>query len=272
MMTDPYYIVGPENNTKYEVPSLLVYKSHLGLLLSRESWCFVAVIASIVAMFSLNDLVQYYVSKILFPSTAFLWKYPSHFGNFSDVLDRGIAGWWGAWWHQTFRLQFLAPSAYLLKRGYLKRGTTTANMFGLFISFLQSGLLHAAGSCTVIPHSRPLRQLSFFLLQGLGVVVQQLLALAVRQYVVKVPRAMRRCGNLGFCLLWLLFTAPLFLDDLASGGVWLFEPVPFSVFRWLGLGRNLSLGPADDRWWRWDKETWLKLYESKHWWEVGFAL
>jgi hypothetical protein len=35
---------------------------------------------------------------------------------------------------------------------------------------------------------------------------------------------------------WLYFTAPLFIEDMALGGWFLFEPVPFSILRGLGFG------------------------------------
>ncbi|KAG5926154.1 hypothetical protein E4U42_003571 [Claviceps africana] len=270
MKRDPYYLVGPNN--EYEPPPHIANKSPWSLALCRQSYFLVGVLISITYYFYVSNIFQYYLFKIFFPSRAFLWNFPSMFGSFSDVLDRGLAGWWGSWWHQTFRLVFLAPSVYLLKKGYLKRRTVAADLFGLFISFFQSGLLHAAGSYTAIPHTRPWDQLRYFLFQGLGIVVQQYLSLALRSIFPKMPRAMRRCGNLAFSILWMFVTSPMFLHDMISCAIWMHESVPISVFRLLGLGPALSLGYADNAWWRWDKEYFLKFYETKHWWEAGFAL
>ncbi|KAG6001438.1 hypothetical protein E4U21_004327 [Claviceps maximensis] len=267
---DSFYMVGPNN--ELEISPLHGHKAPFRLLLLRQSWILVGVVSTIIYSASLWTVMQYYIYKTFFPSRAILWAHPSVFGNFSEVLDRGLAGWWGSWWHQTFRSLFLAPSVYLLKKGYLKKGTVAADLFGLFISFFQSGLLHAAGSYTSIPRSRPMNEFWFFMLQCVGIIIQQYLSLALRYVAPGMPRMLRRCGNVLFCLSWLSITAPLFIDDLSACGLWLHEAVPISIFRLLRLGHVLSFGRADNTWWRWDKEYFLKFYEAKHWWEVGFAL
>ncbi|KAG5970703.1 hypothetical protein E4U55_001509 [Claviceps digitariae] len=270
MSADPFFMPGPYN--EHELPPLIADKSPLRLLFCRELLLSFTVVVSITYLFSFTNIVHYYVYKIFFPSRALLWMYPSTFGAFSEVLDRGLAGWWGSWWHQTFRRLFISPSVYLQKKGYLKRGTLAADLFGLFVSFFQSGLLHAAGSYTSLPQSKPMNQFWFFLLQGLGILVQQYLAQALRCVAPDMPRAMKRCGNFAFCILWLFITVPPFMGDISACGVWLHEAMPVSVLRLLGLGPVLSYGYADNAWWRWDKEYWFKLYDAKHWWEVGIAI
>ncbi|KAG6158110.1 hypothetical protein E4U37_006379 [Claviceps purpurea] len=267
--TDPYFLLGPDHT--YEVPLLIANKSPQQLQFCRLSWVLVVVVAAIVNLFTIYNVFHYYICKMIFPSRAFLWSYPSAFGSFSEVLHRGLAGWWGSWWHQTFRLQFLAPSTYLLERGYLRKGSTAANLFGLFVTFLQSGLLHAAGSFSTIPQTKPLNQLWFFLLQALGMVVQQYLTAGLRRWGPGLPKMVRWGGNVAFSIVWLYFTASMFVDDVAASGLWLYEPVPVSVLRLLGLGRVLGDGNVTEAWWRWDKEYWLKIYEPKHWWEIGVA-
>lgn len=261
---DPFFILGPDN--AYDLPPGLASKPPWMLLLYREAICLLTTWAAITLVFSLGDVVQYYFLSYFFPSRAILWQHASTYGKFSEVLDRGLAGWWGGWWHQTFRLELLAPSAYLLKTGYMKKGSQAADAFGLFVAFLQSGLMHAAGSFTTIPHTKPWRSLLFFVLQGLGIAVQQRLALSLRSHVSRLPRVVRRCGNLAFCLVWLYFTAAFFVNDLASMGFWLMEPVPISPLRILGFG------PVHDHWWRWDAHNWPTVYPWKHWWEIGVAL
>ncbi|KAG6047191.1 hypothetical protein E4U39_000686 [Claviceps sp. Clav50 group G5] len=268
--TDPYFLLGPDHT--YDVPPFIANKSPPQLRFCRLSWVLVVIVAAIVNLFTIYNVSHYYICKMIFPSRAFLWNYPSAFGGFCEVLDRGLAGWWGSWWHQTFRLQFLAPSTYLLERGYLRKGSAAANLFGLFVTFLQSGLLHAAGSLSTIPRTKPLNQLWFFLLQALGIVVQQYLAAGLRRWGPGLPRVVRRGGNIAFSIGWLYFTAPMFVDDVAASGLWLYEPVPVSVLRLLGLGRVLGDGNVTEAWWRWDKEYCLKIYEPKHWWEAGIAI
>lgn len=103
-------------------------------------------------------------------------------------------------------------------------------------------------------------------------VVQQYLAAGLRRWGPGLPRVVRCGGNIAFSIVWLYFTAPMFVDDVAASGLWLYEPVPVSVLRLLGLGRVLGDGNVTEAWWRWDKEYWIKIYEPKHWWEAGVAV
>ncbi|KHN99862.1 uncharacterized protein MAM_01786 [Metarhizium album ARSEF 1941] len=256
MMKDPYFILGPHMSQP---------QSHL-ILVYRECMSMVGIWAAINALFSLSDLAQYYFLKTFFPSRAALWHYASTFGSLAEIFNRGLAGWWGAWWHQTFRLEFLGPSTYLLQNGYIKRDSKVADAVGLFSSFFQSGLMHAAGSVSSIPDTKPWRPIVFFLLQSVGIALQQRLALFLRSGLGTAPRIIRQLGNVLFCLAWLYMTAPFFIDDMASTGLWMLEPVPISPLRCMGFGH-----PAD-RCWRWDRHHLPKWYKAKHWWEIGIAL
>ncbi|PNY25819.1 Uncharacterized protein TCAP_04241 [Tolypocladium capitatum] len=265
MMKDPYFIVGPDNS--YELPPRLRGISPWLLLAYREAFCLAGVLSAVEAVFSLNDLAQYWLFKSLFPSRAALWRHASVFGSFSNVLDRGLAGWWGGWWHQTFRQQFLAPSTYMLRHGYLEKGTRTATIAAIFMSFFQSGLLHAAGSISSIPETKPWRSPVFFLLQAVGIMVQEGLSKAIRSCLLpRPPRALARAANMLFAVAWLYMTAGLFIDDIASAGLWLLEPVPISPLRWLGFGH------PTDHWWRWDRHHFPKWYSGGNWWDTGIAL
>ena len=216
MMKDPYFIVGPDK--PYVLPAHLQGISPWLLLAYREVFCLVAVLSAIEAVFSLNDLVQYWLLKSLFPFRAALWHHASTFGSVSNILDRGLAGWWGAWWHQTFRQQFLAPSTYLVRYGYLERGSRKATIVAMFMSFFQSGLLHASGSISSVPKTKPWRSPAFFLLQAVGILIQEGLAKAIGPYLPNPPRALTRAAHLLFTIAWMYMTAGLFINDLASTG------------------------------------------------------
>jgi len=62
----------------------------------------------------------------------------------------------------------------------------------------------------------------------------------------------------------LYFTAPLLVDDFARGGIWLFEPVPFSLFRGLGLGSE------GDGWWCCGGGL-VEWRSGEGWWDTGIA-
>lgn len=265
MMKDPYFILGPDHQNYVLPPHLRDVPAWL-LLAYREVFCLAGVYAAIEAVFSVSDLAQYWMANRFYPSRGALFQFASTFGSFQQVLDRGLAGWWGAMWHQTFRMQFSAPATYLLREGYLKKGTQFASVTAILISFLQSGMLHASGSFTSVPKTKPWRAPAFFFLQMAGILLQRWMAQLFRAYLPLPPRFLSRTVNIFFTLGWLYFTAPFFIDDLSSTGLWLVEPVPISLFRFLGFGYE------GDHWWRWDTDHLPKLYIGETWWQSGIAL
>ncbi|KAL7815365.1 hypothetical protein V8C44DRAFT_324295 [Trichoderma aethiopicum] len=265
MVKDPYFILGPDHRGYPLPPHLRNLPSWL-LLAYREIFCLAGVYSAIEAVFAVSDLVQYWLASRFYPSRAALFQFATTFGSFEQVLDRGLAGWWGGLWHQTFRMQFSAPATYLLRQGYLTRGTPLAAVVAALVSFAQSGVLHASGSLTSVPETRPWRAPAFFFLQMVGILLQGLTAWLLRGYVREMPRVVRRTGNSVFVLLWLYFTAGLFMDDLSSTGLWTVEPVPVSLFRFLEFGFE------GDHWWRWDRDHLPKVYIGETWWQTGIAL
>ncbi|KAK4088118.1 hypothetical protein Purlil1_7597 [Purpureocillium lilacinum] len=264
MMKDPYFILGPDR--PHDLPAHLTRLPWWLLLLYRELFSLAGFLSAIGAIFSLADLMQYWSLKVLCPSRSALWFHSTTFGSFSQVLDRGLAGWWGAWWHQTFRQQFMGPASYLLQQGYLKKDSEMSKAIAMFISFAQSGILHAFGSMTTIPATKLWRSPAFFLLQGVGMLTQEKLARLAKSYFPEPSRAQIRVANVAFTAAWMYATAWLFTDDIASTGLWLLEPVPISPLRWMGYGH------PSDHWWRWDLDQLPKWHVGKHWWDTGFAL
>ncbi|KAH6898772.1 hypothetical protein B0T10DRAFT_454090 [Thelonectria olida] len=266
MIKDPYFVFGPERSISYELPSYLNRLPSWALLSYRELISLAGIYGAIDLMFNFNDVFQYYAFSPIFPIRKEFWHYPSIWGSFSQVLDRGLAGGWGAFWHQTFRLQFSAPATYLVKNGFLTKGTLTTRIVTMYVAFLQSGLLHASGSISSMPETKIWRSPVFFLLQPLGIMIQQMLFRAIDTYLPRFPKVLRRAISLVSTLAWMQMTAFLFCDDIASTGLWLHEPVPFSPLRLMGFGH------PDDHWQRWNKINLPTWYWGKHWWTSGVQI
>jgi hypothetical protein len=81
----------------------------------------------------------------------YAWQYPTNWGSYTEILNRGLNGYWGGLWHQTFRFAFAAPTNYLIKNKYIEARSTTAKILSLVFAFGISGILHTAGSITQIP-------------------------------------------------------------------------------------------------------------------------
>jgi len=196
------------------------------------------------------------------------WMYPDHFGSFTSVLDKGLAGWWGGWWHQSFRFSFQEPGRVLVEALGMDTKGQAAKFLQLLVAFTLSGMLHVCGSYTQVGHTTPLTgPLVFFLAQAVGIALQMVVRGWLKKAGVseKCPPWLVRTVNFTYAHIWLYFTAPLLIDDFARGGVWLFEPVPVSIFRGLGFGSK------HDGVWQWYGQI-AVWHNGKHWWDTGIAL
>ena len=120
------------------------------------------------------------------------------FGDFAQVLDSGLAGWWGAWWHQTFRFAFQQPGDALVDSLGFERRSVRGKLISTWVAFFLSGLLHAAGSYTQLGDTYPLTgPLAFFMMQALGVTLQTgvVFWLASRGLTQRIPKVVRRAAG-----------------------------------------------------------------------------
>jgi len=193
------------------------------------------------------------------------WYYVTHWGYLSNIANKGLKGLWGSWWHQTFRFAFAAPSNYLIKHGYVKARSMPAKVLALLFAFTISGFLHFCGSITQFPKTLPTNPPVFFILQALGILLQITGYGLLAPYVSQAPKLLRQASNVLFTCAWLFWTSWWLADDFARGGVWLYEPIPFSPLRGLGLGQK------GDGWWCWGDFR-PHYHAGKHWWDSGLAI
>ena len=263
MMKDPYFTFGPNS---YALPPHLANLSPLALYLSRQGLSLLAIVVSLEMVFLLAPLS---FSLILGPSS-FLglrgeaWYYPTAWGSMTPILNKGLGGLWGGWWHQTFRFAFAAPTNFLISNRYIEPRSPTTKLVSLFFAFSISGLLHAGGSKSQFPSTHPWHAPIFFMIQPLGIFLQTTLCSLLHPYLSKLPKSIRQTGNAVYTLAWGFSTGSWLTDDFARGGIWLWEPIPISVLRGLGFGNR------GDGWWCWE-HIGIGWYTGKHWWESGLA-
>ncbi|CAG8974449.1 hypothetical protein HYALB_00004145 [Hymenoscyphus albidus] len=263
MMKDPYFIFGP---TTYALPPFLQKLSPLGLWCCRAVLSGVTIIHALEMAFMLGPLLLCFIlgPKVI-GQRGEAWYYPTVWGSFSNVLDKGLNGLWGGYWHQTFRLSFAAPTKFLIGHGYIEKRSIVSKVLQLFFAFGISGIIHFAGSVTQLARTHHLHNPIFFMLQALGILIQSTACAILNPFIIKLPTSIRRTGNCLFVVVWLLATGSWLADDFARGGVWLWEPVPISPFRGLGFGLQ------GDGWWCWDVFGW-GWHHGEHWWDSGFAM
>ncbi|KAI9053218.1 hypothetical protein LZ554_002185 [Drepanopeziza brunnea f. sp. 'monogermtubi'] len=263
MMKDPYFIFGP---TTYALPWYLQGCSPFTVQMVRQTISSVAIIVTLEMAFLLAPV---YVALICGPQVfglrAEAWYWPSRWGSWSNITNKGLGGFWGGWWHQTFRFVFSAPSNFLIRQGYVNPKSPAAKFLALFFAFGISGFLHFCGSISQFPSTCKWHTPLFFMLQPVGIVLQMVVCAALGPAIRKMPRVVRKLGNFAFVFAWMFCTGWWLTDDFARGGIWLFEPLPISPLRGLGFG------VAGDRWWCWEPLG-IGWYTGKHWWESGIAL
>ncbi|KAE9983658.1 hypothetical protein BLS_009651 [Venturia inaequalis] len=195
------------------------------------------------------------------------WMYPPEWGNYSAVLNRGLSGWWGIWWHQSFRFAFESPGKKLVSLLDLDPTCLTTKTLQMFVAFSISGFLHANASYTSIGNTRPVRgPFLFFFLQPFGIIAQMVAsklfrAMGITQYI---PMPVRQAVSFLYVHIWFYHTAPLFVEDVAAGGQLLYEPIPFSILRALGFGTE------ENSWYCWGGR-WPGFHRGRHWWESGIG-
>ncbi|KAI9807363.1 MAG: hypothetical protein M1833_000106 [Piccolia ochrophora] len=267
LMCDPYFWGFIGHDPPNYLPST-VRESHFLTKSYRLLLSLVSINAALEAIFTMGPLFfSGILGERLIGARAEPWMYPDLYGSFWAVLDKGLAGWWGGWWHQIFRFAFAAPSTWIVDRYGLDRKSTPAKMLQVMIAFAISGSLHACGSYTQLPTTRPITgPFLFFFIQSFGIIGQTALVSLLKRYGMRdrCPKSLRLVGNFVFALVWLYFTAPLLTDDFARGGIWLFEPVPISPIRGLGYGLK------GEGWWCWGGH-WVHWHSGRHWWDSGLA-
>ncbi|KAF2718702.1 hypothetical protein K431DRAFT_230290 [Polychaeton citri CBS 116435] len=249
------------------LPSL-VQENHILLRFYRLVTALFAVQTALWTTFNLGPL---FFCFILGPRLIGLrgeaWMNPDMYGSMEPVFNSGLAGWWGAHWHQVFRFSFEEPSKALLASLNIDRRSMFGRITSVFIAFFLSGLLHACGSYTCLFESNPLRgPMAFFLLQGCGVIGQVVIVQLLRRLSIvrNSPSSFRSACNFFVTYIWLYHTAHLLCDDFMAAGVFLFEPVPISLFRGLGLGAK------DEGWLCWHRIP-VFWHQGKHVWDTGIA-
>ena len=264
---DPYFI----GFIDAPAPSYMPNSIQASPILTRVYRLMLALLALRIVLGTIFALAPIFFVGMLGPKRIGVrgehWMYPAEWGSYMTVFDKGLAGWWGAWWHQTFRFAFETPASRTVELLRLAPRSMPAKVVQLFVVFALSGFLHASGSHTSLGETRPVRgPWTFFLLQPVGIIAQMMLGKWLRAAGVtqRTPKVVRRMVNFVFVHIWMYWTAPLFIDDLAKGGTFLFEPVPVSLVRGLGFGL------PGDSWYTW-KGGLVIWHTARNWWQSGIT-
>lgn len=249
---DPYFFFypAPPSSSPYPFPNF-----------ARRAISLAATYIALCSLFNASRLVPCILGPNTLGGYAEQFRYPTYFGSPAHIATKGLAGLWGDTWHQMFRLAFDSAGNFLAKplgTGW-ERKTAKGSILRLFTAFFLSGLLHATASYTTIPRSHPRNAFLFFAVQPVGILAQRLASSYLRRrgWHNRLPVWSRRAGNVAFVFAWCCATGPMISDDFAAVGVWLYEFVPYSVWRGEWVWHNMV----------------AKWYDSPGmWWESGYAM
>ncbi|KAK3081112.1 hypothetical protein LTS18_010125 [Coniosporium uncinatum] len=261
MIVDPYFWGFIDSGAPTYLPPSIAHPVLLSTY--RALIAFAGIWTAIYFIFTLGPL---FLVDILGP--AFLgvrgerWMYPAGYGSVTAILDRGLAGFWGTWWHQMFRFVFVSARRWVSDRMGSEWGSPSSKAITIVTAFLLSGIVHAGGTYTLWRAPSPLGPFLFFALQPFGL----LLELALQKWSLnKLIRPFSRLLRLIALLSWFRLTFPLLADGLAAGGMRLFEPLLVSLLRGVGLV------DGESRWWCW-RGPFFSWHIDNKWWRTGVVL
>lgn len=246
-LLDPYYAT---NSSSSPSPFPLPFITRLLLSL-------ISTYTALGAIF----LLAPFFSQLLGPTILGAYSdpelYPPFFGPLNLISTKGIAGFWAGTWHPIFRLAFEAAGDFCARPlgPAWSRRTAKGITLRSCIAFFLSGCLHACGSYTTLPPTQPLsRAFLFFAIQPLGILAQRII---ISNLPFPRNAFSRKVANWATFWVWTFISGPLIADDFAASGIWMFEPVPVSLWR----GGKLC--------WRGD---WVRVWKGEKWWDRGLAL
>ncbi|AEO53531.1 hypothetical protein MYCTH_2294996 [Thermothelomyces thermophilus ATCC 42464] len=314
---DPYFVLGPDYRLhSYPLPafySRLPFPQLTISFLLRSLPALAGIIAGLHLYYSFLQLTIVFPLRSLFGVRAELWQHPSLFGGFvPSVLDRGLAGFWGGWWHQTFRAGFVAPARWLLRQHgrvhhhhhhhhhhhrhhnqshtSIRENKTARMLLKSFLAFTLSGLVHSAGGHTSVPETtRFWTPIVFFVLQPVGIILQAAAASLAKRLASSVLARSEATAAAGHGApkkripRWLCRTANLLFTTLwlhltAWGLIDDMSRAGVWLFEPVPVSpfRMMGFGaPGNTDWWRWDGVGYgLGWYTVRggRWWESGVTL
>lgn len=156
------------------------------------------------------------------------WTHPPLWGDPRELCHRGLLGFWGNFWHDLFRFQFLAITRTLIPfPDPAKRSTHSARGFlAMTLIFALSGSMHAAGSYAELRETAPLWLFAGFAVQSVGIALQEMITIILVR--LKIPKGVQKVLLTLYWLSWGWLMAPIVLGDMAACGLFQAKVLPFS--------------------------------------------
>ena len=171
-----------------------------------------------------------------------LWSIP-FFGPFSAVVDRGMRGLWGTWWHQTMRYTTSIPGRRFAQACGVKSHSTLDYSLRTISAFFFSGVIHM-GLVPPEPQYATMPAMTvrlyiamFFWAQAVAFAIELLVSRIVKRVSPDfVGTSVAKGLTLIWVSAWLCITVPIVAVALKELGYGTVYPIPVSL--WNGLARR----------------------------------
>lgn len=117
-------------------------------------------------------------------------------------------------WHNYFKFGFQCATDLTIPRANDPELKPLLRLARMIWAFLLSGAMHFCGSYMLPGPTQPIKELLFFVLQGVAVALQVLV------YDQIIDKRYRRILNPLLVVAWLCCTEPLIFADQRKGGMW----------------------------------------------------
>lgn len=101
-------------------------------------------------------------------------------------------------------------------------GSLPSSYTQLYTAFLLSGLIHAGGDYIILKHF-PLFPIRFFLLQAVAITLEDFVIWLTKPIHASLGRTSRFIGYV-WVVSWLVWSGPLWLDEMAARGYYVNAP------------------------------------------------
>lgn len=237
IQTDPYFFKNISITTPFP-PSTSSTPTALAILRLFPPWvvrvsAFGAQIYSAVSiMFILPALIG--TAIYVLPDHWSPHNWPPMLGPFSVIIENGLRGLWGSFWHQMTRHLASIPGRALIELAGLRPSSLVGYVSLVTSTFLFTGILHI-GLVPLQPlqtdlsvNELKLYVASFFWVQVIGIYIELVGTRIFRSVSVKLPSVVRDTMVLIWTASWLGLTLPLLGVSFRGLGYWDAYPFPVS--------------------------------------------
>lgn len=237
IQTDPYFfknisITTPFPPSNSSTPTPFVILRLLPPWVVRSSALGAQICSAVYIMFILPSLIGAAINVL--PDHWSPHNWPPLFGPFTAIIDNGLQGFWGSFWHQTTRHFASVPGRALNELAGIPTSSTIGYVNLVTSAFLFTGILHS-GLVPLQPlktdfsaNELKLYMASFFWVQIIGICIELLGTKIFRFVSMKLPSILRDAMVLIWTAGWLGFTLPLLAVPFRGLGYWDAYPFPVS--------------------------------------------